>query len=113
MNSGQYAKAFVALATVAEAFITTQWPHGKYTIAAMAGIGAALVYLVPNAGKTTKVDINSAYPSEFLKTMYGKHDNSTPWDVVQSVQFTDDQATMGVDDDGLYPASEASDGPTE
>jgi hypothetical protein len=51
MKSSQYAKAFAAVATVAEIFIQTQWPDGKYTAASLAAIGAILVYLVPNAKK--------------------------------------------------------------
>lgn len=47
-KSAAYAKAFVALASVATIFIQTQWPEGKYTSASLAAIGAMLVYLVPN-----------------------------------------------------------------
>lgn len=62
MNTGGYAKAFVAVATVGEVFIQTQWPHGKYTVAAMAAIGAALVYLVPNVAKVQQIQTFGTRP---------------------------------------------------
>ncbi len=48
---GNYAKLFVALGSAGEVFVLTQWPNGMYTQAIIAGIGALLVGLVPNAGK--------------------------------------------------------------
>jgi hypothetical protein len=60
VNLGRYAKFYSALAGVAEIFIQTQWPTGKYTMAATAAIAASLVYLVPNARATELVSMNDA-----------------------------------------------------
>jgi hypothetical protein len=46
--SGRYSKFLVAVATAAEAGLQAFWPSAGWVPLAMTGIGAVLVYLVPN-----------------------------------------------------------------
>lgn len=46
--SGRYSKFLVAVATAAEAGLQAFWPSAGWVPLVVTGIGAGLVYLVPN-----------------------------------------------------------------
>lgn len=49
--SGTYSKFFAAAAAAADLGLQAFAPHAHWLPAVVGGIGALLVYLVPNAGK--------------------------------------------------------------
>jgi hypothetical protein len=53
--NGQAAKALVGLGTAVITWLTTEYPTAKWEPAAIALIGAALTWLVPNAPKGPSV----------------------------------------------------------
>ncbi|HEV2370935.1 MAG TPA: hypothetical protein VGS19_02100 [Streptosporangiaceae bacterium] len=49
--NGQAAKAMVGLGTALTTWLTTEYPGARWEPAAVAAVGAVLVFLVPNAPK--------------------------------------------------------------
>jgi hypothetical protein len=51
MNISRYYKTIAAVLSVVAIVLQTEYAHNQWANAVIAGIGALLVYLVPNSGK--------------------------------------------------------------